>query len=115
MCLEQNIKLVRQVWARGLGQGHNQKKDTHTVDFDVTVPLGLKQLTSLIFHFAKGFLAKNVSMTGQRDFGLGNSPFGIDWLEPSSQNSFRRGSCQDKTLVSCWYFLVSGSFIISFA
>jgi hypothetical protein len=36
-------------------------------------PLGLKQLTSLIFHFAKGFLAKNVLMTDQRDYGLGNS------------------------------------------
>jgi hypothetical protein len=47
----------------GLGQGHNQKKDTHTLDFDVTLCLGLKQLTSLIFHFAKGFLAKNVLMT----------------------------------------------------
>jgi len=22
----------------GLGQGHNQKKDTHTLDFDVTLP-----------------------------------------------------------------------------
>jgi len=30
-------------------------------------------LTSLIFHFAKGFLAKNVLMTAQRDYGLGNS------------------------------------------
>ncbi|GAG43406.1 unnamed protein product, partial [marine sediment metagenome] len=37
----------------GLGQGHNQKKDTHTLDFDVTLFLGLKQWTSLIFHFAK--------------------------------------------------------------
>jgi hypothetical protein len=37
----------------GLGQGHNQKKDTHTLDLDVTLPLGLKQLTSLIFQFAK--------------------------------------------------------------
>ncbi len=37
----------------GLGQGHNQKKDTHTLDFDVILSLGLKQLTSLIFHFAK--------------------------------------------------------------
>jgi len=36
-------------------------------------PSGLKQLTSLIFHFAKGFLAKNVLMTAQRDYGLGNS------------------------------------------
>jgi hypothetical protein len=36
-------------------------------------PLGLKQLTSLIFHFAKGLLAKNVLMTAQRDFRLGNS------------------------------------------
>jgi len=61
----------------GLGQGHNQKKDTHTLDFDVTLSLGLKQLTSLIFRFAKGFLARNVPslcsrtslMTAQRDFG----------------------------------------------
>jgi hypothetical protein len=29
--------------------GHNQKKDTHTLDFDVTLPLGLKQLTSFTF------------------------------------------------------------------
>ncbi len=36
-------------------------------------PLALKQLTSLIFHFAKGFLAKKVLMTAQRDFRLGNS------------------------------------------
>jgi hypothetical protein len=25
----------------GLGQGHNQKKDTHTLDFDVTLPTSL--------------------------------------------------------------------------
>ena len=56
----------------GLGQGHNQKKDTHTLEFDVTLPLGLKQLTSLIFRFAKGFLAKTVLMTAQRDFRVGN-------------------------------------------
>jgi len=37
----------------GLGQGHNQKKDTHALDFDVILSLGLKQLTSLIFRFAK--------------------------------------------------------------
>jgi len=37
----------------GLGQGHNQKKDTHTLDLDVTLPLGLKQLTSLVLRFAK--------------------------------------------------------------
>jgi len=30
-------------------------------------------LTSLIFHFAKGFLAKKVLMTAQKDFRLGNS------------------------------------------
>jgi hypothetical protein len=23
------------IWQAGLGQGHNQKKDTHTLDFDV--------------------------------------------------------------------------------
>jgi len=57
----------------GLGQGHNQKKDTHTLDFDVTLPLGLKQLTSLVFRFAKSLLAKNVLMSAQRDFCLGNS------------------------------------------
>jgi hypothetical protein len=57
----------------GLGQGHNQKKDTHTLDFDVAPLLGLKQLTSLIFHFAKDFLAQNVLMTAQRHFRLGNS------------------------------------------
>ncbi|MBW1714894.1 MAG: hypothetical protein JRJ77_03580 [Deltaproteobacteria bacterium] len=42
-----------------------QKKDTHTLDFDVTLCLGLKRLTSLIFSFAKGFW----------DFPLGNSLF----------------------------------------
>ena len=41
-------------------------------------PLGLKQLTSLIFHFAKGFLAKNVLMTVQGDFRSGNSLFTSD-------------------------------------
>jgi len=51
-----------------------QKKDTHTLHFDVTLCLGLKQLTSLVFHFVKAFfLAKNVLMTAQRDYGLGNS------------------------------------------
>jgi hypothetical protein len=25
------------IWQAGLGQGHNQKKDTHTLDFDVTL------------------------------------------------------------------------------
>ena len=60
-------------------------------------------------------LTKNVLMTAQRDFRLGNSPFGIDWLEPRYQDSFSADCCQDKTLVSCWYFLVPGSFIISFA
>ena len=35
---------------RGHVIGHNQKKDTHTL------PLGLKQLTSLIFRFAKNCL-----------------------------------------------------------
>jgi len=54
-------------------RGIIQKKDTHTLDFDVTLPLGLKQLTSLIFHFGKGFLEKNVLMTAQRDFCFGNS------------------------------------------
>jgi hypothetical protein len=31
----------------GLGQGHNQKKDTHTLDFDVTLPIdiALKKLS----------------------------------------------------------------------
>ncbi|UCG66798.1 MAG: hypothetical protein JSW12_07265 [Deltaproteobacteria bacterium] len=52
---------------------HNLKKDTHTLDFDVTLSLGLKQLTSLIFHFAKSFLAKNVLMTSQGVFCLGNN------------------------------------------
>jgi hypothetical protein len=42
----------------GLGQGHNQKKDTHTLDLEVTLPLGLTQLTWLIIHFAKSLLAK---------------------------------------------------------
>ena len=59
MCWDQPIKPIQP----GLGQGHNQKKDTHTLGFDVTLPLGLKQLTSLIFAFAKSFLAKNVFMT----------------------------------------------------
>ena len=37
-------------------------------------------------------------MTAQRDFRLGNSPFGIDWLEPRYQDSFSADCCQDKTL-----------------
>jgi len=37
------------------------------------LPFGLKQLTSLIFQFAKDFLAKKVLMTAQRDLRLGNS------------------------------------------
>jgi len=41
-----------------------QKKDTHALDFDVMLPLGLKQLTSLIFHFAKICLG----------FGFGQQP-----------------------------------------
>ena len=59
----------------GLGQGHNQKKDTHTLDFGVTLALGLRQLTSLILRFAKILLAKNLLMTAQRNFRLGNSLF----------------------------------------
>ena len=35
---------------------------------------GLKELTSLIFRFAKSLLAKNVLMTVQGDSPLGNSP-----------------------------------------
>jgi hypothetical protein len=31
----------------GLGQGHNQKKDTHTLDFDVTLTLGYSTLDKL--------------------------------------------------------------------
>jgi hypothetical protein len=50
-----------------------QKKDTHTLEIDVTLPFGLKQLIWLIFRFAKGFLAKVVLLTAQRDFVLGNS------------------------------------------
>jgi hypothetical protein len=72
------------IWQAGLGQGHNQKKDTHTLDFDVTLPLGLKQLTPLIFQLAEGFLAKNVLMTAQRDFRLGNSLFTFDIYSVSS-------------------------------
>jgi hypothetical protein len=41
-------------------------------------PLGLKQLTSLVFHFAKSLLAKNILMTAQRDFRLGNSLKRVD-------------------------------------
>jgi hypothetical protein len=44
-------------------------------------PLGFKQLTSLIFHFAKGFLAKNVLMTAQRDYGFTNSLYWFDWFQ----------------------------------
>ena len=36
-------------------------------------PLGLRQLTSLIFHFAKSLLAKKVLMTAQRDLVSSNS------------------------------------------
>jgi len=74
----------------GLGQGHNQKKDTHTLDFDVTPLLGLKQLTPLI-PLRQDFLAKNVPslcsrtsiMTAQRNFHLGNSPI---MLGPTQAN-----------------------------
>jgi len=34
------------IWQAGLGQGHNQKKDTHTLDFDVTLDLCFRQLTN---------------------------------------------------------------------
>jgi hypothetical protein len=57
-----------------------QKKDTHTLDLAVARPLGLKELTSLIFRFAKSLLAKDVLMTVQRDFGLGNSPYRLDTI-----------------------------------
>ena len=33
MCWDQPIKPIQP----GLGQGHNQKRDTHTLDFDVTL------------------------------------------------------------------------------
>jgi len=29
----------------GLGQGHNQKKDTHPLDFDITLVVQYSQLT----------------------------------------------------------------------
>jgi hypothetical protein len=32
----------------GLGQGHNQKKDTHTLDFDVTLP---RKIWHLLFEY----------------------------------------------------------------
>jgi len=44
------------IWQAGLGQGHNQKKDTHTLDFDVT-------LIELKFCMTKGkdprYIARN--------------------------------------------------------
>jgi hypothetical protein len=49
----------------------------------LALSLGLKQLTSLIFRFAKGFLAKNVLMTAQRNFHLGNSPHDRPDLPPA--------------------------------
>jgi hypothetical protein len=54
--------------------GHNPKKKI-PIPWTLTLPcpLGLKQLTSLIFRFAKSLLAKVVLMTAQRDFRLGNS------------------------------------------
>jgi len=57
----------------GLGQGHNQKKDTHTLDFDVTLPLGLLAVDIAYLPLRQDLLAKNVLMTAQRDYGLGNS------------------------------------------
>jgi len=60
----------------GLGQGHNQKKDTHTLDFDVTLSLGLKQLTSLIFSFGKICLG----------FRFGQQP--VNYLLNNSVNHF---------------------------
>ena len=56
----------------GLGQGHNQKKDTHTLDFDVTLPLGLKQLTSLIF--PPRFLGKKRFNDRSKGFPFGQQP-----------------------------------------
>jgi hypothetical protein len=32
------------IWQAGLGQGHNQKKDTRTLDFDVTLGGGQGEL-----------------------------------------------------------------------
>ncbi len=57
--------------------GHNQKKDTHTLEFGVTPLLGLKQLTPLI-PLRQDLFAKNVLMTAQRDFCFGNSPSSSD-------------------------------------
>jgi len=34
----------------GLGQGHNQKKDIHTLDFDVTLDERQSRLQMLLFY-----------------------------------------------------------------
>jgi hypothetical protein len=34
----------------GLGQGHNQKKDTHSLDFDVTLWVVKMRLHLYLFH-----------------------------------------------------------------
>jgi len=58
-----------------------------------------KKQSSFIFHFAKGFLAKNVLMTAQRDFRLGNSLLNmylcVVWI------------C---AVVAFWLMLLSGHF-----
>ncbi len=53
-----------------------QKKDTHTLDFDVTPLLGLKQLTSLIFRFAKIYYQQRFN---DRSKGF---PFGQQLVKP---------------------------------
>jgi len=36
-------------WQAGLGQGHNQKKDTHTLDFYVTLRTTVKATDARLF------------------------------------------------------------------
>ena len=38
--------LMLMPYKQGLGQGHNQKKDTHPLDFDVTLNTGMDAFTA---------------------------------------------------------------------
>jgi hypothetical protein len=49
-----------------------QKKDTHALDLGVTLPLGLKQLTSLMF--PPRFLGKKRFNDRSKEFGFGQQP-----------------------------------------
>jgi hypothetical protein len=55
----------------GLGQGHNQKKDTHTLDFDVTLPIACSRLHAGI---GSGSLKKVSGTLNGHDFSCYGLP-----------------------------------------